>query len=331
MGAKKWLEKATWTTADITPPTYGGLLSPGQTKEFLRVAIDYSQVLKECRHEFSDANKFQVPRISFGSRIMKPGTQGARLADGDRVEPSAGLMELDTVLIKGEVPISDEVFEDNVEKDRVADTVMTMVAEAVGRDVEELIIKGDVDRDPVGKGEDAYLDLLDGLIAQLQTNLSGVKEINGATAASSYDGLFETILEGLDSKYRRDPRMLRLYMPVKHRDKYLTSLRGRGTALGDKVTLDGIEVPAWNGIPIRECPMLSGTSAINTSAIDYSKFIFLTHPENIVVGWHRKIKVEKFRDPRDGATSILPTARVDAKFADPDMASYAYDVPDTLT
>lgn len=332
MSAKKWLEKAIWTTDLITPATYGGLLSPAQAKKFLQIAIDYSQVLKECRHEFSDANKFQVPRIAFSSRIMVAGVEGERVVTGDRKAPAAGLMELSTVLLKGEVPISDELFEDNIEKDAVADSVMTMVAEAVGRDVEELIIQGDTARDPVGLGEDAYLDLLNGLIKQLQTNLSGVKEVDAGAggAPTTYDGLFELILEGLDAKYRRDPRSLRLYVPVKHRDKYLASLRARGTSLGDSVLIDGLPTPAWNGIPIRECPMLSGTPAINGGAVDYTKFIFLTAPENIVVGWHRKIKIEKFRDPREGATSILPSCRVDCKFADPDAASYAYDVPTTL-
>ena len=77
--------------------------------------------------------------MSVGSRIMRAGTEATRLLDADRVVPTTGLASLSTVLLRGEVPISDEAFEDNIEKDRMADTIMTMVAEAVGRDVEELL------------------------------------------------------------------------------------------------------------------------------------------------------------------------------------------------
>lgn len=333
MGAKQWLEKAIWTTDLITPATYGGLLSPAQTKKFLQVAIDASPLLSAIRHEFSEANKFQVPRISFGSRIMKPGVQGERVATGDRVIPTCGLMELDTVLLKGEVPIPDELFEDNIEKDAVADTVMTMLAKAVSRDVEELVIQGDKAREPIVHAEDAYLDLLDGLIHQLGDNLSGAQEVHAdvAGAPATYVGLLQLILEGMPARYRANPRDLRFFMPVMHADRYLNSISERGTAVGDKVLIDGMETPAFRGIPIIAVPNMSGTDTIDEAAIDYSKFIFLTDPQNVVVGWHRKVKIEKFRDPRDGATSILPSCRVDAKFADPDAASYAYDVPTTLT
>src|SRR2546428_7936840 len=167
----RWLEKATWTTPDITAPTGGGLLSPQQAREFLRVLIDESVLLKESNNQTSLSPKFEVPRISFGSRILRVGTEGARLADTDRVKPLTGLVTLSTNLFKGEVPVSDELFEDNIERDALADTIMVMIAEATGRDVEEFAIKSDSARTAVDGVDFGVLSQFDGIVKQFQTGL----------------------------------------------------------------------------------------------------------------------------------------------------------------
>jgi len=167
----RWLEKATFSTADVTAPAGGGLLSPQQAREFLRILIDESVLLKEANNQTSLSPKFEVPRISFGSRILRSGVEGARLADGDRVKPLTGLVTLSTNLFKGEVPVSDELFEDNIERDALADTIMVMIAEAVGRDVEEYAIKNDTDRTGADGADNSVLGVFDGLIKQLQTGL----------------------------------------------------------------------------------------------------------------------------------------------------------------
>lgn len=321
--AQEWLEKATFTTADLQAPAGGGYLSPQQAKEFLRVAIDYTTITKECRYEDSDSPKFEVPRIAFGNRILRPGVEGTRLLDADRVKPSTGLVTLNTVLVKGEVPISDEVFEDNIEKERLADTVMEMVAEAVGRDLEELFIKGDTART---SSEDTYLDLLDGIIKQAQSGAPAGQKIDASTI-TSYDDLFKAMVEAMPAKYRRDYSALRLYVPVKHRDGYQASLAARGTGLGDQAVVANLATQlAFRGIPVKEVPMMSGTDTINSASVDYSKFAILVNPQNIIVGFHRRVKVEKFRDPREGATSIVVTCRADVKLADPEAIVLAYGI-----
>src|SRR5512139_2761085 len=149
----RWLLKATGVTGDYDPDVTGGsggYLSPQQTREFLRQAIEASVLLSDVRIETSINPKFEIPRISLNSRILRPGVQATRVTEGNRQIPAYGLMSLSTVLFKGEVPVSDEYFEDSIERAALADTIMTMIAEAVGRDVEELVIKSDTTRDPAG-------------------------------------------------------------------------------------------------------------------------------------------------------------------------------------
>lgn len=325
MTVLQWLEKATWTTSDLS--TGGGLLSPEQAKAFLRVAIDASVIMKEARIETSNAPKFEVPRISFGSRILRAGAEATRLADADRVRPTTGLITLSTVLFKGEVPVSDEVFEDNIERDKVADTIMTMLAEAVGRDVEEIAIKSDTARLPT---ETQVFDQLDGIIKSIQANTPTGQQINFSTY-TTYTDVFSRLVEVLPSRYRRNYNELRLYVPILHVDGYQRSLAARGTGLGDQALAENLATKlAFRGIPVVGVPMLSGSDTINSAAVDYTTFAILTHPQNIVFGFHRKIRVERWRDPREGATSFLPSVRFDVKIADPDAVAFGYGLPASL-
>lgn len=326
MQIARWLEKATWTTPDITAPAGGGLLSPQQAREFLRVLIDESILLKEANNQTSLSPKFEVPRISFGNRVLRAGVEAVRLDPSDRVKPTTGLVTLSTNLFKGEVPVSDEMFEDNIERDALADTIMVMLAEAVGRDIEEFVIKSDTDRTSADGADFPVLDQFDGMIKQLQTGLPAAQKID-ASAITSYDSLWSQMVTKLPARYRRDVTALRLYVPVKHADGYQQELSRRGTPLGDTNILENLRTKlAFRGIPIVPVPLMTGVSTIAGVEIDYDNFAILTHPLNLYVGWHRRIRVERWRDPREGATSFLPSLRVDAKYADPNFACLAYSV-----
>lgn len=326
----QWLEKATFSTTDLSGGSNGGLLSPDQAREFLRVALMESVLLRDLNIVTSNATKFEIPRINFSARILKKGTEATRLVDGKRVKPATGLVTLSTNLYKGEVPVSDEMFEDNIEKEGLADTIATQIAEAVGRDIEEFIIKGDTARDPAGadvaQADSEDFDLFDGMIKQMQTNLVTAQKLDLSTAPS-YDDIFGLLLAALPSRYRRNYSALRFYVPTKHKDGYSQELGGRGTPLGDRVIIDGMQAGlAYRGIPVSEVPLMSGTDTINGSAIDYTKFIMLLHPMNFFLGFHRKVRMEKWRDPREGVTSFLPSVRFDGKFGDPDFGVLGYSI-----
>jgi len=327
MQIARWLEKATWTTPDITAPAGGGLLSPQQAREFLRVLIDESVLLKEANNQTSLSPKFEVPRINFGARVLRAGTEATRLADTDRVKPTTGLVTLSTNLFKGEVPVSDEMFEDNIERDALADTIMVMLAEAVGRDIEEYVIKSDTARTVADGADHPVLAQFDGTIKQLQTGLPAGQQINAA-AFTSYDELFRKMVAALPARYRREPTALRFYVPVKHGDGYQGELAGRGTPLGDTNIIENLRLKlAFRGIPVVPVPLMTGVSSIAGTAINYDNFVILTHPLNLYIGWHRRVRVERWRDPREGATSFLPSLRVDAKYADPFFGVLGYNVP----
>src|SRR4030095_233199 len=101
-------------------------------------------------------------------------------------EPVTALVTMSTVGYSGEVPVCDDVLEDNIELEGLADTLAEMIAEAVGRDVEEIAIKSDTARIPA---EDATLDQQDGIIKLLQTGLPTGQKID-ATAHTTAEQTF---------------------------------------------------------------------------------------------------------------------------------------------
>jgi hypothetical protein len=311
---RAWLAKATFTTGDLTGGTNGGFLSTAQAREFLRMAIEASTLLPDVRNESSDSPKFEVPRISLSQRVLHKGTEATRLIDAKREKPATGLAELSTVLFRGEVLVSDESLEDNVERGALADTIMAMIAEAVGRDLEEIALKSDTARTGA---EDEDLDLLDGIIKQLQSGLPAGQKIDAAAITTATD-VFTAMVEALPARYRRDYSRLGLYVPVAVADAYQDELADRGTPLGDTAVVDNLQTRlAFRGIKVKQVPLLSGTDLINSGSVDYAKFAILTDPKNIIAGYHRRVRVERFRDPREGATSFLPTVRFDVVLADP--------------
>jgi hypothetical protein len=315
---RQWLERATLTSADLSGGSNGGLLSPEQVRTFLRMVMEQSVLVSELRQEFSLSTRFEVPRISLNDRLLRNGTEAQRLVDADRKKPATGLVTLSTALFKGEVLVSDEWFEDNVEREANADTLMTMIAEATGRDVEEIAIKSDTDRTGA---EDSTLDQFDGIIASYQDNLPAA-QILDATGETSSSDLFRRMIAALPTRYRRSYQNLRFYVPQVVADVYHDELQERATPLGDTATTDRFPL-RYRGVPVVVVPLLSGDDTINGSAIDYSTFAWLTDPKNTIIGWHRRVRIEKFRDPREGATSFLPTVRFDVKHAEPNYAVLA--------
>lgn len=321
---RDYIQKANYTSSSLS--SNGGFLNAQQVRAFLRVAINASVMMREGRIEFSDAVGFEVPRIHFNTRILKKGTESTRTTSGNRVAPATGLLSLSTKLFRGEVPVSDEALEDNVEGARHADTLMAGIAERVGLDVEEIAIKSDTSRNSLDSDEED-LGQFDGIIASAQDNFNSAQKLSATSLTP--DNILEAMIEALPSKYRQRPLgELRLYVPTQLRDGYWGNLESRNTSLGDvAISQDQSLSLRKRGIPVVEVPSFSGTSTIANSAVDYTDFAILTHPKNIVWGFHRRVRVEKWRDPREGSTMFLPSVRFDVGFADPGYGVLMSGIP----
>lgn len=292
---------------------FGGVgeapLAIEQVGQFIELLTAGQDMLPGVRTVSHTAPKWQESIIDFAGRIAKPGVSGSRLGSGDRSAPTTGLVELNTVLIRAEVPVVDEVYEDNVAGDGIQGSLDRLIADRFGYDLEELFLNGDT------ASGDAYLAQLDGWKKQA---LTGGHTVDASTLGQDYQTIMRQLINSLPDRHKRRLEAEGVFfVPKRVETLYRDALANRETGLGD-MSLTGNGALTYQGIGIK--------GVANMAIAANKSHIMLAHNSNLYAGYQRKMRFETFRDPREGATSFCITARVDAKIAVPDAVAIAHDV-----
>lgn len=316
------LQKATMTTGDFGGSAAGQApLTIEQADQFIELMAAEQVMLNDVHVVKSPSAKWQESIIDFSTRVAHSGTEATRLTAANQSKPVTGIVEISTVLLRAEVPVSDEVMEDNVAGQGFAQTVERTLASRFGFDVEDLMLNGNT------TSADPYYALLDGWISRAQ-NLNAtnhpndtVHVVNTVNDGQDYQTIFKKLLNSLPDRHKRNIEVDgRFYAPKRLVERYRDILAGRGTPLGD-LTLSGVQELRYQGILIVGVPAL----VITAGSPDKSN-ILLANRNNLYAGFRRAITMETWRDPREGATSFIVTARVDAKIAVVDATAIATNV-----
>lgn len=291
------LEKADLAIADLT--TGGGILKPAQAQRFMRLLIKQSTLMPLCTVVPMGAPKQQISKIRLGQRVLRPGQEATPLPAAQRVSPELSAVELDGKLVKGEVRLSDEVLDDNIERADLRQTILQLMAEAIARDMEELIILGDT------TSADPYLALLDGVLKQAQSHV-----VDAGGAPLTQDVLLD-LLTTIPSEHLRDKKALRLFTSVDAELRYRNRLATRNTVAGDRFLEEDVPV-IYSGVPLAPVPLFPE----NLGPAQTDTAVLLTHPKNIHVGIWRQIRIESARDISEGVVKTVATLRFDVKYAD---------------
>jgi hypothetical protein len=291
------LEKADLALSDLTAG--GGLLKPAQALKFMRLLIKKSVLMQMVTVVPMGSPKQEVSQIKFGKRILRPAQEATALAPADRSKPDLSKVELDAKLVKGEVRLSDETLEDSIERGELRQTIMELIAEAIARDMEELVIKGDT------TSTDPYLALMDGLIKQATSHVVDVA--NGPISKSVLGDLLKT----LPSEYLVDKKVMAFLASVDADLNYRSSLAERATVGGDKFLEQDAPV-LYSGVPFMPIPLFPE----DLGATGNQTAVLLTNPKNVLVGIWRQIRIETQRLISEGVLHIVATMRFDTRFAD---------------
>lgn len=288
-------------------------LSIEQVTQFIELMAASQVMLADVVTKTSSAAKWQESILDFGARIARPGIEATRLSNtGDYTfaKPVTGIVELSTVLLRAEIPVSDEVFEDNVAGPSIVNSLERLISDRFGFDIEDLFVNGDTG------SADAYLALLDGWLISAKNDGQAV---DGSTYGQDYQEIFRVLLNKLPDRFKRQLETdFRYYVPKRTEEKYRDILSSRGTALGD-LMLTGTGELRYQGIKVVGVPSFAISNTDTAS-------VLLANHNNLYAGYHRAMKFETWRDPREGATSFVVTARVDAKVAVPTATAVAYGV-----
>lgn len=307
---RRALRKAIYDTTNLSGGTDGGLLTPDQVRVFLKIATDAQAILSECDTQFPKGPVWEENSITFhGTRVMKAGAtnapEGDRVPTGARVKPTTGKNQITTQLFKGEVPITEEALEDNIEQFGHLDNVMALVAEAAGRDFEEVGLKS---KSTATAHTDELFAQYDGWLQKMDAE-TPVGQVYTATGVTDPETVFDNLIDKMPNRFRRSLSSLRIYCAPKVVNAYTRALISRGTNLGDQVMIAGVERPKYRNIPIVEVPLLGVAAEAGIGNIDYSKYAFCTDPKNLIAVWQRKMRVIKYEDVLSSVFSILVSGR----------------------
>jgi len=301
------LQKADLALADLTAG--GGLLKPAQAQKFMRLLIKDSPLMRLATVVPMASPKQQLSKIKFGSRVLRPGQEATALGVADRARPDLSQVELDAKLFKAEVRLSDEVLEDSIERGELRQTIMEMMAEAISRDMEEVLINGDT------LSADPFLAVMDGVLKQATSN------VVDAGAAPITKNLLRDMLKTIPSEHLRDKKAMRFMTSVDADLDYRNTLAERATTVGDRL-LEGDTPVLYSGVPVQPVPLFPE----NLGAGSDQTVIVLCNPKNLHVGIWRNIRVESARDISEGTLKIVATLRFDVKFAEEPGVAKAINV-----
>lgn len=273
--------------------TNGGLMPAKVAKKFIVSAVNSAPLLRLMRTVMMTEPEQKFPKLVITGRTFHAATESEVPPSADFVAPTTDEVSLTSKELVSVVPLSDSVFEDNVEGKQLWNTVEAFMRKKAAADAQDNFINGDT------TSSDADLALFDGLIALVTSNTVD------ASAAAWSATLATNGMLAMDEEYREQERAnLRWFGSETTELKYRLALSARATPLGDMLLeqkkgsspmgVDMINIPGW---PTNQSPG-SRTTEI------------LMNPKQFVGGWHRNIKVEFERKATARKTYMVISMRI---------------------
>lgn len=277
-------------------------------KEFVHKAVEEQVLLKHVRTETVTAPMGKILKFNIGSRVIRSPAEGSSVTTD--VGFSTAGVDYQTVKVMLNVPITREAIEDNVYREQLGNRIMQLVAQAFGRDLEDLGINGDTatpDTDP----DYEFLKIDDGWI-----KLGSSAHTYDHQGGSIDKDVFSKLIRALPPKYRVTG--LTFIMSPNQLEAFKDYLTNRSTAAGDMVLMQGGEVKPF-GIPVITPPKWPDDE------------VWLTHPKNLVFIVQRDVTIRKTTQSdevldKDLYAKYVITARIDYVIEETDAIARAVNV-----
>lgn len=274
------------TTSDIS----SSLLTRQKQNRFVRVVSESTTVLDNARRINMQSHTYDIDRIGFASRILQKATEGQEPDSDPKPQTSTNTLESKEVIA---VPsVTDSTMEDNIEKDDFDDTLLDLIADRSGIDLEELFMQGDRD------SSDAFLAITDGWLKKSANEVT-----ESSFDATNVEKMFDAMLRAVDKKYLRNRGEWTFYVHWDIEDDYRNILRERGTGLGDSAQTTAQQL-AYKGIRVVDNSNMPAGTAL------------LVPNSNLVYGIYRDIRIEPDRRAKARTTDFVTSLRVDCHYED---------------
>lgn len=302
----------------------GGYLNAEQSDRFLRGVIDQPTILKAARSVIIDGETKKIEKIGFGSRIMRPAVENTALTADKYAKPTFGKVDIATKEVIAEVRLSYDTLEANIERAQLKNTIMQMIQERVALDLEELILQGDTD------SADTYLAVINGFLKKATSH------VVDAQASEISLSNFSSLIKAVPQKYIRDAAAWRMYTSRNIDLAWKEQVAARNTVAGDRFLLENTNATAL-GYKIEPIAMMpedlvydNNTTPTSDDTSSLGQMLF-THPQNLIVGFTRKVQIETDKDISARQHIIVVTLKVDAAIEEADAVGKLINLKTTYT
>ena len=274
------------------------LLNDEQFAQFMRAATINQTILNDASFRRMNSMNQVVSSTKIVGRVLQSGYKAAGVTQ-DNLTPATigfGKAELNATKLKALTSILDDDKEDNIEREAFEQTLLTMMGEAVGIDLEAVAVYGDTTK----------TGLFGTMNGWLKTSTRHISSFTGTTIIEKFDEM----IAAMPAAYRQANLMkdLVFYAPFEVIEEYRNFLIDRETGLGDSSLLNAEELK-YKGIPVKYAPVLD--AADGRTSCGYTPII-LTVPEFLWLGMYKDISIEPKRIVENEETEYYYRMRCDA-------------------
>lgn len=305
MDSRRIAEKADLAVQDLIDD--GGYLNPEQANKFFEILHLSPTILNQIRKVTMTSPVRNIPRMGFGSRIMRAAPKSGPLKAEDRAAPDLGEITLTTSKTIAEVHIPYDALEDNIERQGMQDTILSMMGNRCALDLEELVILGDTTNTT-----DDFLALQNGILA---ATASG-NVIDASSLTSVGTALFKLGIHNMPDQYLRNRASMGFYTSTGVETEYRDSLASRATDLGDEKTTKFTPAYAY-GVEVRPASLMPDNK------------VWFADPMNAIMGIQRDIMIETDKDIRAQSIIIVLSMRVALAIEEPNASIVLSGFTDT--
>jgi HK97 family phage major capsid protein len=289
------LEKVQGALKSIMTSDLGSsVLAREKRQNFVRTVSGSTRILDNARRIDMNSHTHDIDRVGFASRILRSATEGAD--DGTESKTDFNTNSLESVETMAVAGLTDSTLEDNIEEEGFEDTLIELIGDRTGIDLEELFLQGDK------TSGDPFLSLTDGWLKK-SANL-----VDGGATTPDYDpadveDMFDAMIGAVPKKYLRNRTEWTFYVHWDIEDAYRNVLRSRGTGLGDSAQTTATEL-AYKGITVQDSSNMPAGRAL------------LVPDSNLVYGIYRDVRIEPDRQAKKRKTDFVTSLRVDCHYED---------------
>ena len=293
------VEKEVFKTMRSDMSDAKALLNDEQFNTFMRAATTSQSILPEASFRRMTSMNQVVSSTYISGRVLQNGYSSGTTTQSSLTPATIGFgkAELNSTKVKALCSILDDDKEDNIEREAFEQTLLSMMGEAVGRDLEALCVFGDHTK----TSGNAFFNPFDGWLYQSKSyavNSQGVITAAGSGTAdfdldNTVEAMFDAMINKLPIAYRQSQLLdkLTFYVPWEVYDSYRNLLMSRYTNLGDEFTIGRPEIK-YKNIPVKYAPVLDAADA-RTSYGNVPSI--LTIPEFLWYGVYKDLSVEPNR------------------------------------